>query len=105
MNDIVPAPDPELITRVRAIDGVADVYSPRSTLARVGGAVLAAAAGSEELGAEIAVGTSDGMTTVAARIATSSLDETPSTARRVADVLRDSTPPDSAIVIQVARIH
>lgn len=105
MIEPAPGEQPDLVARVRAVDGVTDVYSPRTALARIPGLVAAAAGASEDRLAEVTVSVRDGEPVVAARIATSSSDSTADSARRVADALLASTPPDARIVIQVARIH
>ncbi len=102
MNEI-PADD--LVARVRAVDGVTDVYSPHSALARIPGLIAAARGTADERTAEVAVSIRDGVPVVAARVATSIDDSTADSARRVADALLASTPPDATITIQVARIH
>lgn len=102
MSD-VPADD--LVARVRAVDGVTDVYSPHSALTRIPGLIAAARGTSDARSAEVAVSIGDGAPVVAARVATSIDDSTADSARRVADALLASTPPDARITIQVARIH
>lgn len=101
--------DPEdsidLVARVRAVDGVTEVYSPRSALARLPGAVAAAVGASDDRLADVVVSVRDGIPVVAARIATSVVDSTADAARRVADTLLLNTPADAAVTIQVARIH
>ena len=96
----------ELVTRVRAVDGVTDMYAPRPSLSQLPGR-LAAAAGISPDGpaSEIVVTAQDGITTVAARIATSLHDDTVETARRVADTLLTNTPLETSVTVQVARIH
>ncbi|WP_413354200.1 hypothetical protein [Microbacterium sp. 1P06AB] len=95
----------DLVARVRAVDGVTDVYSPRSAISRVPGLIAAAAGAADDRMAEIAVTVRDGTPLVAARIATASHDNTPAAARRVADALLTNTPEDAQISIQIARIH
>lgn len=105
MTSELPAPH-ELVTRVRAVDGVTDIYAPAPTAARLP-ALIAAAAGISPDGpaSEIVVTSTDDETTVAARIATSSQDDTVETARRVADTILAQTPLDAHVTVQVARIH
>lgn len=99
------AGQPDLVARIRAVDGVTDVYSPRSTVVRIPGLIAAAAGADGDRMAEVAVTVRDGMPLVAARIATASQDNTPDAARRVADALIANTPDDARISIQIARIH
>ena len=107
---MIPAAEPsethDLITRVRAVDGVSDIYTPRAAIAQIPG-LIAAAAGTATDGpsAEILVTVKDDVPTVAARIATSRQDSTPDTARRVADTLLAHTPEGTRITLQIARIH
>jgi hypothetical protein len=105
MSTLSPEPQDDLVARVRAVDGVTDVYSPHSTLTRIPGLIAAAVGTSDDRLAEIAVSLKDGVPVVAARIATSLADRTTDSARRVADALLAQTPPDAVITIQVARIH
>ncbi|AZS44685.1 hypothetical protein BWL13_02279 [Microbacterium oleivorans] len=100
-----PEDQPDLVARIRAVDGVTDVYSPRSAIARIPGLIAAAAGADGDRVAEVAVTVRDGMPLVAARIATASHDNTPAAARRVADALLANTPGDAQISIQIARIH
>jgi hypothetical protein len=100
-----PDDQPDLVARIRAVDGVTDVYSPRSVVARIPGLIAAAAGAADDRMAEVAVTVRDGMPLVAARIATSSEDSTPDAARRVADALLANTPEDARVSIQIARIH
>lgn len=104
MTDTTPEPI-DLVARVRAVDGVTDVYSPHSALTRIPGLIAAAAGTSDDRLAEIAVSIRDGVPVVATRIATSLADSTAESARRVADALLANTPPDAQITVQVARIH
>jgi hypothetical protein len=96
---------PDLVARIRAVDGVTDVYSPRAAIARIPGLIAAAAGTADDRLAEVAVSIRDGVPAVAARIATSSEDSTPAAARRVADALLDNSPADAIVSIQIARIH
>lgn len=105
MSVHTPDDQPDLVARVRAVDGVTDVYSPRSAVARIPGLIAAAAGAADDRMAEVAVTVRDGMPLVAARIATSSEDRTPDAARRVADALLANTPEDARVSIQIARIH
>lgn len=105
MTDTSPEDYPDLVARVRAVDGVTEVYSPRAAITRIPGMIAAAAGASGDRFAEVTVSVQDGMPVVAARIATSLSDSTAESARRVADTLLASTPPDATITIQVARIH
>ncbi|WP_248171806.1 MULTISPECIES: hypothetical protein [unclassified Microbacterium] len=100
-----PDPQSDLVARIRAVDGVTDVYSPRSAIARIPGLIAAAAGAADDRLAEVAVSMRDGVPAVAARIATSAEDSTPAAARRVADALLANTPPDAVVSIQIARIH
>lgn len=104
--DAEPGETSDLITRVRAVDGVSDIYTPRAAVAQLPG-IIAAAAGMAADGptAEILVAVKDDIPTVAARIATSRLDSTPETARRVADTLLSATPEGTRITLQIARVH
>lgn len=104
MTDSASAPGADLTARVRAVDGVTDVYSPRSAVVRLTG-VIAAVGRSDHREAEIAVSVRDGVPVVAARIATAASDDTPQAARRAADVLLEHSPPDATVTIQIARIH
>lgn len=105
MSSNDPSPQGDLVARIRAVDGVTDVYSPRSVAARIPGLIAAAAGAADDRLAEVAVSLRDGRPAVAARIATSSEDSTPAAARRVADALLDNTPPDAVVTVQIARIH
>lgn len=105
MSDFSSDEQLDLVARVRAVDGVTDVYSPHSALTRIPGLFAAATGTSDDRLAEVAVSIRDGVPVVAARIATSLADSTADSARRVADALLAHTPGDTAITIQVARIH
>lgn len=105
MSETPSENQPDLVARVRAVDGVTDVYSPRSTISRIPGLIAAAAGRADDRMAEVAVTVRDGVPLVAARIATASQDSTPDAARRVADALLANTPEDAQISIQIARIH
>lgn len=105
MNDVTPDEQPDLVARVRAVDGVTDVYSPHSALTRIPGLIAAATGSSDDRLAEVAVSIRDGVPVVAARIATSIADNAADSARRVADALLANTPPDARVTIQIARIH
>ncbi|WP_439592951.1 hypothetical protein [Microbacterium sp.] len=105
MTTTPPDDQSDLVARVRAVDGVTDVYSPHSTLTRIPGLIASATGASDDRLAEIAVSIRDGAPVVAARIATSIVDSTADSARRVADALLANTPADATITIQVARIH
>ena len=99
-------PSNELVTRVRAVDGVTDIYTAQPAVARLPGLIAAAAGRSPDGPAtEITVASHDGTTEVAARIATSMQDDTVETARRVADTLLAHTPLDAQVTLQIARIH
>ncbi|WP_065569814.1 hypothetical protein [Microbacterium oleivorans] len=100
-----PGDELDLVARIRAVDGVTDVYSPRSAISRVPGLIAAAAGAADDRMAEVAVTVRDGMPMVAARIATASHDNTPDAARRVADALLANTPDGAQVSIQIARIH
>lgn len=102
MNETEPTTD--LAARIRAVDGVTDVYAFPVGLARISGLVGAATGTSDDASADIAVTVRDGVPTVAARIAASVVDSAPEAARRVADVLLAGTPEDARITIQIARI-
>lgn len=105
MSEPISDDQPDLVARVRAVDGVTDVYSPRSAVTRIPGLIAAAAGKADDRMAEVAVTLRDGVPLVAARIATASQDSTPDAARRVADALLANTPDDARISIQIARIH
>lgn len=105
MSASSPEEQSDLVARIRAVDGVTDVYSPRSAISRIPGLIAAAAGKADDRMAEVAVTVRDGMPLVAARIATASHDRTPDAARRVADALLANTPADAQISIQIARIH
>ena len=96
---------PDFVTRIRAVDGVTDVFSYPVGLARVPGVIAAATGAAEDRTTDLAVTVRDGVPTLATRIATSAGDRAPDAARRVADALLDLTPPNVRIAIQVARIH
>ncbi|MEV8273534.1 hypothetical protein [Microbacterium sp. NPDC077184] len=103
MTLITPEPDGGLVSRVRAVDGVVDVYG--SPLQQLSGILAAATGRSGERQADVAVSMRDGIPRVAARIATDPEYDTPETARRVADVLAENSPEDATITVQIARIH
>lgn len=96
----------ELTDRVRRVDGVSDVYSPRPAVAQVPG-ILAAAAGFTDGApeAEIVVDERGETPSVLARIATDAAADGVATARRVAEVLVAHTPPGTQVSVEVARIH
>lgn len=104
MKDRVDPPA-DLVARVRAVDGVVDVYSSRSALARISGAIAAATGASDDRTAEVAIAMRDGRPAVDVRVATSASDSTPDAARRVADLLLGSIPEEQTVEIQIARIH
>ncbi|WP_405373103.1 MULTISPECIES: hypothetical protein [unclassified Microbacterium] len=105
MTDLPSGDQTDLVARIRAVDGVTDVYSPRAVVAQIPGLIAVAAGASEDRLAEVAVSMRDGRPSVAARVATSTADKTPAAARRVADALLANTPADAHISVQVARIH
>lgn len=97
----------ELTARVRAVDGVADIFTPIGNVAHIPKVVTALVAGEPQRLSTVAVSNGDTSVSVTARIGTHHNASTPDTACDVADVLLESigANTDAIIHVQVVRIH